>query len=476
MNITEKIEKKVFSFLEENSILRKDECVIVGVSGGADSMCLLSLLQAYQSRVPFSMMVVHVHHGIREQAEEDATFVEAFCRREGIAFELHRVDVRGYAAQEKCSEEDAGRRLRYAIFEEVAKRLGANRIAVAHNANDQAETLLFHLFRGSGLKGMGGILPVRGKVVRPILCLEREEIEAYLQERGIDWCIDATNDGDDYARNRIRHHILPYAQEELFPGVVGRLNKTAEMFAETEGYLEVQTKEALARCLPDGGRAISAEAFGKEHPVLQKRILLSLAQALSPTGKDIEAVHIEAMMSLFSAKRNRTIHLPFGIVAYREYDKVVLAAPGDEADSQEPSPRSQAPLPEATIEKVFLQNGEKPVEKRYTKYFDYDKINTIPVIRCRQKGDYLLLSDGRGGTIRKSLKEYMIEQKIPRREREFLPVLADGERILWLVDYRVSEYFKADGQTTHFLQVTLETKGGSETDAEEAEEKHDISY
>lgn len=147
---------------------------------------------------------------------------------------------------EKISEEEAGRRTRYEAFEKAAKEWGATKIAVAHNSNDRSETQLFHLFRGSGIRGLASILPVRDRIIRPLLCLERWEIEKFLQQRGIVYCKDATNEEDDYTRNRIRHHILPYAEQNIVKGCVAHMNQTAELLAETEDYLELQTKKQLA--------------------------------------------------------------------------------------------------------------------------------------------------------------------------------------------------------------------------------------
>lgn len=195
-------------------------------------------------------------------------------------------EISGKSARRgKYSEEDAGRRLRYQSFEDAAAAFGANKIAVAHNENDRAETMLFHLFRGSGLRGLRGILPVRGNIIRPILCLERGEIEAYLTENGKEWCTDATNAEDDYARNRIRHHILPYAEEEIFPGAIRHMGRTADILAETEEYLEEQTAEALGEVLCSRKEAewvFLADEMKKKHPVIQKRLLLKAAEAFRP--------------------------------------------------------------------------------------------------------------------------------------------------------------------------------------------------
>jgi tRNA(Ile)-lysidine synthase len=369
------------------------------------------------------------------------------------------VDVKSYAAKEKCSEEDAGRRLRYSAFEEAASAFGANKIAVAHNACDRAETMLFRLFRGSGLKGLKGILPVRDGIIRPLLELERQEIEDYLRREGIAWRTDSTNAQDDYARNRIRHHILPYAEKEIFPGAVAHMCRTADMLAETEDYLELETKKALEGCLAadcpyvagERSKVLDVEAFLRFHPVLQKRMLLAVLESLSRTGKDIESVHVMAALGLFSQETGKSIDLPMGITAFRQYGWVVFERGMEER-------QEELPIPRIDFEVFFKKNDMEVPEKRYTKWFDYDKIKRQPEVRYRQTGDYLTLSDGRGGMIHKSLKDYMVTEKIPRQQRGRIPVLAEGSHVLWLVGYRISEYYKVDGNTKRILQAKLEQR------------------
>ena len=236
------IEKKVFSYVEKYHMITSGDNIVAGVSGGADSVCLLLLLLEYGKKVPISLRVVHVDHGLRADAGEDARYVEDLCRQFHIPFCLTREDVREIAARERCSQEDAGRRLRYRAFYQAADDMGGARIAVAHNMGDNAETMLFHLFRGSGLKGLCGIAPVRDAVIHPVLCLERQEIEAYLRQRGISWRTDSTNGEDHYRRNRIRHHILPYAESQVVQGAAAHMCCTAEILSEAEDYLEQQTK------------------------------------------------------------------------------------------------------------------------------------------------------------------------------------------------------------------------------------------
>ncbi len=546
MGITQKTEQKVFSYIEEHGMAAPGDKIVVGVSGGADSLCLLFLLLEYARRVPLELAVAHVDHGIRTDAAEDARYVEELCRQAELPFFLRKADVPGLARKWKCSQEDAGRRIRYEAFRKAADGMGGARIAVAHNSNDNGETMLFHLFRGSGLKGLCGIAPLRDRIIRPILCLERREVEAYLEARGILWRRDSTNEEDDYSRNRIRHHILPYAEEALFPGAVEHMRRTAEVLAETEEYLRQQTAEALAVCVKGQapqtvgccaeqsaaagpgsgagseagtkgkapaaagtqGRRVDVEAFLGFHPAIRKRMLHELLVGLSPTGKDMGQIHVRDVLALFLREGNRSVDLPFGITAVRQYGTVTLerriaaqeTAPGSRIKPYSGTERNgtgRQDVPAWRQEGVtvpsFRENpedffvydlgkqgkieftlfsaenmlsaekpAEKPAEKslelpknQYTKWLDYDKMKESLVIRTRRTGDYLTIADGGGNAAHKSLKKYMITEKIPKQLRDEMPLLAAGNHILWIIGGRISESCKVDQNTKRILQVRL---------------------
>ncbi len=453
MNMQEKTEQKVFSFLEENHMISPGETVIVGVSGGADSVCLLFLLLEYKNKIDFGLRVVHINHGMREAAAADAEYVKALCEKEHIPFHLKEVNVTAIAEEAKISEEAAGRQVRYQSFHEVAAKTGATKIAVAHNKNDNAETVLFHLMRGSGIAGLAGMAPVREgddhtEIIRPLLCLEREEIEAYLTERKLSWQEDSTNAGDEYTRNRIRHHILPYAEAEIAEGAVDHIHRSAELLRETENYLAQQTKAAMEAVVTSSGH-IDCEAFSKVPALIQKRILFSLAKEFSPTGKDISRIHVSDMMSLFEKTENRTIHLPFGIEVSRRYGEVVM-----ERKAETPK---EVFLPQESYGYRIFPKPEniKIPDNRCTKWFDYDKIEQSIQMRTRQEGDYLTIRSGDGCVKHKTLKQYMIDEKIPKQCRDEIPILVQGNHVVWVVGYRISEFFKVTENTNTILEVKL---------------------
>ena len=474
-------EKKVFSYIEEHQMLLPAERVVAGISGGADSVCLLLMLTEWRRRYGLEIGVVHVNHGIRPEAEEDARFVQELCEKLEVPFFLRKADIHGLALEQKCSEEEAGRNYRYQAFQEIAEEFGADKIAVAHNLNDRGETMLFHLFRGTGIKGLAGILPVRDRIIRPLLCVERWEIEQYLAELGQDYCRDATNEEDNYTRNRIRHHILSYAEQEIVPGCVQHMGQTAELLAETEKYMEQQTVEALERCVEGGfsldgvkdSYIVNRNSFLAFHIAIQKRMLYTLILRLSPGARDIARIHVEDIHSLFVKEGNRCICLPFGIRGSREYDRVVvergqptdkeLDLEGFQADFQILSPGDLPRNKENSL--IFPEN-------EYTKWFDYDKMIESPVLRTRAQGDYLTIRDGQGKLCHKKLKDYMVTEKIPAAKREQIPVLAEGSHVLWLVGYRISEYYKVDENTKQVLQVQLMLS----CDGSDTEEKNGRTY
>lgn len=506
MKQTQKFEEKVCSFIREHQMLSPGGRVVAGISGGADSVCLLLMLLKWRERYGLEFAAVHVNHRIRREAEDDARFVENLCERYQIPFYLREADIPRLSAEQNCSEEEMGRICRYQIFDEIVELFRADKIAVAHNLNDCCETMLFHLFRGSGLRGLTGIPPVRGNIIRPLLCMERWEIEEYLMAVGQTFCRDITNDADDYTRNKIRHHILSYA-EEIAPGCVQRMGGTAEILAQTEDYLGQQTRAAIQQCvsvehlpgeLPAGDGArdtryiLDRTAFLAFHPAIQKRILYELTKNLSPGAQDISRTHVEDLCSLFNKEGNPQICLPFGIRGRREYENVILERLPQSGDAGEallwlPSGEPGGKVTFSRLSSNHLldmkvlspkdlpcneQNSLIFPQNQYTKWFDYDKMKKSPMLRTRAKGDYLMIRDSQGELHHKGLKDYMVTEKIPAAFREKIPVLAEDSHVLWLVGYRISEYYKVSENTKRILQVQLITDcSGSHT-----EEKNDGAY
>ena len=470
------IYEEVKAYIKKYRMISEGDTVLAGVSGGADSVCMLFILWKLREEIPFRLMAAHVHHGVREDAQKDADYVKELCRQWEIPFFLKKVDMAGYAEKMGLSSEEAGRVLRYQAFEEVMAKERTYKIAVAHNQNDRAETMLFHLFRGSGLRGLGSIRPVREKIIRPLLCLERKEIEEYLFINGLAFCIDSTNEEDFYTRNKIRHHILAYAEEYICPNAAAHIGEAAEILAETNDYVRKQAAFVHDRCVvsqKENDLSMDLAAFRKEDPFLQKMVLLQCMEQLTPYRKDITKEHINALMQLTQKDGSREIALPYGLYAYKEYDRLLFGkgekrreAVGGKGLREENVLPVPVPVPgEITVpglgkisfqfvpeETFFYKKGKNIPEKTYTKWFDYDKITTVLVFRTRKTGDYLTIDSA---LRKKSVKEYMINEKIPKMQRERIYLLADGPHILWIPGYRISQYYKVNENTKRILQVQL---------------------
>lgn len=478
--------ERVRDYMERERMAETGSRIVAGVSGGADSVCLLYLLTGLAEEFGWRIAVVHVNHRIRPEAAEDARYVEKLCKALFVPFYLKETDVEGLAKEQGMSVEEAGRKARYEAFSEAAERFGADRIAVAHNRNDRAETLLFHLFRGTGLAGMGSIRPVRGNVIRPLLCLGREEIEGWLAERRIAWRIDESNVTDTYTRNRIRNHILPYARQAVCQGADIHLAQEAELLSATADYVLRMTREAMGRCVKEESRErteIDVHAFLREDGLLQGHMLLEALKRLSGGGKDLGTSHVAAVRGLFEKQGGRRVLLPCGLEAVRSFDRVILRNPAEREERQRgqgraeeqkdilPSreisltgpirecKRGEIVLPGLGFLEFSLETGGflAPIEqKTYTKWFDYDKIESLAV-RTRRPGDYLCINEE---LQRKSLKEYLIQERIPAWERDRIPLLADGSHILWVVGHRISSAVKVREDTKKVLRIHI--RGGKE--------------
>ncbi len=457
---------RIERYVREHQMIQAKDKIIVGISGGADSVCLLFVLTELREKLDFELRAVHVNHGLRgEEADRDEAFVKALCQEQGVPLRSYFCEVRKRAEEEKLSLEEAGRLCRYELFEREAKREGANRIAVAHHANDQAETMLFHLFRGTGIKGLAGMEPVRGKIIRPLLCLEREEILSWLKEKKISWCTDSTNAEEDYTRNRIRHSILACAKEQVNEAAVRHMAEAAEELRETENFLEEETEKAFRLCVreEEQGCFVFAESFGRLNALLQGRLLRRIL-GLYGGLKDVDRRHIRLLEELLEKQTGSLLDLPGERRAEKTYGglRIFRTTPVTEAGTEH-TLRVEIPGIYQIGGKTWAFSWEKKEklegipEKTYTKWFDYDKIIECLEIRGRLPGDYLEVNREHG---RKKLKDYLIDQKIPGWEREALRVLADGSHVLWIPGRRISEKYKVTEETKTILKVQI--YGGNE--------------
>lgn len=457
--------KDVYTYMKNHGMVSRGDCVIAGVSGGADSVCMLKILKDMEKEMELTIHVVHVNHGVRgAESQEDSEYVKRMCRQWEIPFHLFAWDVPGIARERKCSVEEAGRELRYEAFYEAAEKYGGSRIAVAHNADDQAETILWNLVRGTGLKGLGGIRPVNGMIIRPLLCVTRKEILEYLKTQGIEYCTDSTNGTLDYTRNRLRLQILPLLEETVNGEARAHIRGLGERAAKAQEYLETQAAAMTEDiCHFYGTKVlIETEGFLAQEEILQEYILAHCLEWLKAGRRDVDAGHFSQLKRLAKTATGKHLDLPGGLKAVREPLglKLYLYQP------EVPMEDTQVPVPGTvkcgkwtiTTSLEPYRDGRIP-EKKYTKWFDYDTINHILKFRTGQTGDYLVInSQGQ----RKQLNRYYIDSKVPREMRAGLPVLADGSRILWAPGGRISEDSKVTAAATTLLKVHIEEEADTD--------------
>ena len=469
------------NFIEKNSLIKQGDIVLAGVSGGADSVCLFRILNELSGVLGFELVVVHINHMIREEAVTDAEFVEGLCKEKGVRFFRRDIDIPALSEESGESEEEIGRNARYNAFEEIAGELEKESskrvvIATAHNRNDQAETMLHNLFRGSKLKGLAGIKysRKRGKheLVRPILMLERNQIEEYLSENGYTWRTDKTNHTDEYTRNRIRHNILPVAIEQVNNGALRHVAETADYLAEVDKYLDDQADlvEEKITTKEKDGFSYDCKELRKTPEIIRHRIYMRGIERTYPHIKDVTAAHILGLDHLIeNDEGSARLNLPYHVVANRVYDKLTFSldksetSDGDMGDKVEEYVIDKDSLEAGRELKIhcpgigdvsfridFYDKADKIPCGEYTKWFDYDKIKDGILFRKRRAGDTICIGKGR-----KTLKKFMIDEKIPSNKRNELFVLADGDMILWVPGYRIGSDYKVTEDTSRILEVKI---------------------
>lgn len=445
----EGFQEKVESYLEQWNMIERGEHIVAGISGGADSVCLLFVLLRLRKTKDIRITVVHVNHMLRgEAADGDEKYVEDLCVGQQVPCRIFRVDVAGEAKKRKCSMEEAGREIRREAMMAVMNETGADKIAFAHHQGDNAETVIMNLCRGSRIKGMRGILPVSGRIIHPLLCVGKNEIEEVLNERGISWRIDATNLEDTYTRNRIRNQVMKELRA-INPKTEEHISAMAQKMYEIWEYMEEETGTYIRECVQKrkSGRLILGDALEKIPKLFQEEVIRRTLGEVCGVEKDLMAVHVRSVQELMTRQTGRTVSLPYGVQAVRVYEGVMIR---------------RETLTESTGEKaenftfrtrVFdRKTGEKWPETPYTKWFDYDIIKNSLIMRTRREGDYITITeDGK----RQTLKKFFVNQKVPAAKRGGIPLIADGKEIVWIVGYRQNKAYQITEKTKRIIEIEV---------------------
>ena len=295
------LQQKVLTIIQKYNLIQKGDKIVIGVSGGPDSMCLLNCLFCLKKILDIELVVCHINHMIREEAEEETKYVQEFCEEMGVLCFIKYANITKMSQEQKLGTEEMGRKVRYEFFEEIAKKTLANKIATAHNSNDNAETVLMNLLRGSGISGLKGIEIKVNKYIRPILECDRAEIEAYCKEKGLHPKFDKTNLENDYTRNRIRNQLIPYLQKDFNPNIIHALNRLSELAGEEEEYFKEivsKTYETLKIGENEKGIILDLQKFNKLSKVIKGRLLLYTINKVIGEAQGIGKVHIEDIIKL----------------------------------------------------------------------------------------------------------------------------------------------------------------------------------
>jgi tRNA(Ile)-lysidine synthase len=460
------LEQRVLDFIQRKRLVSGRK-LVVAVSGGADSVCLLHILAKRQKELGIKLHVAHLNHKLRgTESEADAKYVSDLARQLDIPATVEGKDVKGYQAEHRLSLEEAAREVRYGFLAEVAKTIGAGRVAVGHTRDDHIETILLHLIRGTGTRGLQGLQPYtdwKSKsgsiiVIRPLLEISHQETEDYCQSHGLKPRIDATNISLSPLRNRVRHQLLPLLMS-YNPGIAQALLRTAQTASDDIDFLDREVARLWDKVAREEGKTIvlDRERLDRLPPALKRYLLRAAVEKMLGSAKDIEMRHVEEMMSALDKAAGKRLSLPQGLIFALEYDRYLLTS---DATALSPLPvlsgESELKIPGKTklpgwLIEATIANKKGMAEKdNFTAYLDLDKAGDKLLVRPRKRGDRF---QPLGLDQPKKLNEFMIDAKIPRTWRQRVPIVCSPENIVWVVGWRIDERAKVSQKTKRVLRL-----------------------
>jgi len=494
------LESKVLDFIQRYRLIPRKELVVVGVSGGADSVCLLHVLAKWRKRLGIRLHIAHLNHQLRgAESEADAEYVSNLAGSLGIPSTIDRQDVAAYRIEKNCSIEEAARELRYAFLARVAREVGARRIATGHTKDDQVETILMHILRGTGITGLCGLAPCSPMmydsqgisppakrsnllVIRPLLDITRAETASYCQEHQLESRIDSSNLSPSFFRNRLRLHLLPLLRQ-YNPSIDQALLRLADIAKEDNAFIEQQASglwDEVARQENNTIYLDKKQVAGL--PIaLQRHLLRAAVTRLAGDVRDIEASHIEAARSLLNKPASKRIPLPHGLICQGGYNELVIASPpsviASEAKQSQFPPCPFPPLPGKFPLKVpgktvfpgwkviasivreravspssrgAPSTSERTYQSNLVAHFDLHKTGTKLFVRQRRPGDRF---QPLGMNMPKKLYEFMVDAKIPRSWRNHIPIVCSPRQIIWVAGWRIDDRVKTTKASKEILRL-----------------------
>lgn len=415
---------KIKQTLTEYNMINEGGSILVGLSGGADSVCLTHALWSLKDELGIKLYTAHLNHGIRgDEALRDECFAKDFSEKLGIRCFVKNADIPRIADETGCSEETVGRKIRYEFFKELCEKYDIKKIATAHNKNDNAETLVMNFMRGSGIGGLCGIPYKRDNIIRPILDISREEIEKYCIEHSLDYVTDSTNLTDDYTRNKIRHKLIPFIQKEFNSNFVNTVSDNSMLIKEDSEYLEEKASRVYAEFVHDGG--VEIESLLEQPPALRRRVIRYMLKDVYKELNDIPLGYVNDILSLTKKQSGTKIQLADNVTARNEYGKLIIEQDLVQSEPFRYELRCGETLNIPEIKKTVTISLTDKRTKDGAIYLSCGTDDII-VIRSRRSGDKFY-PDGMTGS--KKIKDYFINEKIPKEKRNSIPIIEINDKI-----------------------------------------------
>lgn len=453
--------RKIHSFIVQYRLFKPGQKVLAAVSGGPDSIAMLHILKKLAAELEIQIAAVHVNHKLREEADEEEAFVSRICNNWSLTLYTRSINIKKAAAEEGKSIEEAARNYRYSYFQELRRKVNADCIATAHHQDDNAESVLLHLLRGAGIKGLRGIMPVNNYLVRPLLNVSKEEIMDYVAANGLPYRIDKSNYDTKFLRNRIRHELIPYLQAEFNPRIVENLVRLGQIASEVNDAIQMEVDHyfnaPLIKKADNEEVIIDCQLLGQLYPAYQKQVIIR-ALALIKSDYGWSSSDIQLIMNMIekegSAKR---IKLKKGIWVYKIYNYMHMGQIIEQTDNY--CYHIKAPglvdIKETgckyTLETMSIEEFHKINLQGTETYLDFDKLPQPVYLRSRKKGDKIALPGMKG---RKKVKDYFIDRRIPIYQRNKIPLLAAAEEDVYaIVGYQVAKPVQLDENSKNILLI-----------------------
>ncbi|MFW6288074.1 MAG: tRNA lysidine(34) synthetase TilS [bacterium] len=459
-------------YIVKEKLVNTGDSLILGVSGGPDSLTMLDLFARIRGKYQLDIVVYHLNHMFREEAKGEALFVKKKAKEYGIKAVIEEFNVPEYIKKENLSPEEGAREARFRLLAKWAKEFDIKKAAVAHNKDDLVETVLMNIFRGTGLTGLCGIKPINENfglyVIHPLLGLSRKDIEYYCKERSLNPRIDPTNQENIYTRNKIRNLIIPQIEEGINAGVKDSIYRMVGNIRDEEEFLRHYSYAHYQESILENANhriVLSLPLLQKEEPAVRRRILVNALEDLEGNVKDLYSVHYKALEELIvSGETGKTIQLKEGIRVRTSYDRLLIEK--EQFSSETTDFLYELDVPGSVESKKFILSADIIKKIQGWKSLgmqddicvaDIDKVTLPLIVRNRQEGDFFI-PYGMNGS--KKLKDFFIDEKISVEKRERIPLVADYTgRIIWIAGYRTDDRFKVENKTENLLKLSIVYKG-----------------